>query len=47
MPLNRCNYYTNFNPIVEFVIPIEMPSKEGKTEIEIHQVTGKAKMKKC
>ena len=29
----------NFNPIVELVIPIGIPSKEAKSEIEIHVVT--------
>ena len=29
----------NFDPIVELVIPIGIPSKEAKAEIEIHVVT--------
>ena len=29
-----------FNPIAEPVIPIEIPSKEAKAEIEIHSVIG-------
>ena len=33
-----------FNPIAELVIPIEIPSKEAKTEIEIHLVAAEAKM---
>ena len=32
-----------FNPIAELVIPIGIPSKEAKAEIEIHSVTTKAK----
>ena len=36
-----------FNPIAVFVIPIGIPSKEAKTEIEIHPLTGKAKIRKC
>ena len=33
-----------FNPIAEIVIPIEIPSKEADTKIEIHRVT---KIRKC
>ena len=36
-----------FNPITEFVIPIEIPTKETKAEIEIHPVTIEAKMRTC
>ena len=36
-----------FNPIVELVIPIGIPSKEAKAEIEIHAVTSETKIKKC
>ena len=36
-----------FNLIAEFVIPIRIPSKEAKTEIEIHPVIAKAKIRKC
>ena len=36
-----------FNPIAELVIPIGIPSKEAKVEIEIHQVIVKAKIRKC
>ena len=34
-------------PVAEFVIPIEIPSKEEKVEIEIHSVTAEAKIRKC
>ena len=33
-----------FNPIAEIVIPIEIPSKEADTKIEIYRVT---KIRKC
>ena len=36
-----------FNPIAELVIPIKIPSKETKAEIEIHQATAEAKIRKC
>ena len=36
-----------FNPIVERLIPIGIPIKEGKSEIEIHPVIVEAKIKKC
>ena len=36
-----------FNPIAELVIPIGIPSKELKTEIEIHPVIVEAKIRKC
>ena len=36
-----------FNPIAEFVIPIGIPRKEVKTEIKIHPVVVKAKIRKC
>ena len=35
-----------FDPIAELVIPIEIPSKEAKAEIEIHPVTVEAKIRK-
>ena len=35
-----------FNPIAELVIPIGIPSKECKAEIEIHPVTEVAKIRK-
>ena len=35
-----------FNPIAELVISIGMPSKESKTEIEIHLVTVEPKIRK-
>ena len=31
-----CSYFTNFNPGAELVIPIEIPTKEVKTETETH-----------
>ena len=33
-----------FNPIAELVIPIGIPAKEAKTEIEIHPVIVEAKI---
>ena len=36
-----------FNPIAELVVPIGIPSKEAKAEIEIHRVAGEAKIRKC
>ena len=36
-----------FNSIAELVIPIEIPSKEAKAEIEIHPVIVEAKTRKC
>ena len=36
-----------FNPIVELVIPRGIPSKEAKTEIEIHSVISEDKIRKC
>ena len=36
-----------FNPIAELVIPIGMPIKEAKAEIDIHTVIVEAKIKKC
>ena len=36
-----------FNPIAEFAIPIRIPSKEAKAEIDMHAVTEEAKMRKC
>ena len=36
-----------FNPIAEFAIPIRIPSKEAKAEVDIHVVTEEAKMRKC
>ena len=35
-----------FNPIAELVIPIEIPSKEGKAVIKIHPVIAEAKIRK-
>ena len=36
-----------FNPIAELVIPIGIPAKEAKAEIEIHQVIVEPKIRKC
>ena len=36
-----------FNPIAELVIPIGIPSKEAKVEIEIHPVIVEAKIMEC
>ena len=35
-----------FNPIAELVIPIGMPTKEAKAEIEIYPVIVEAKIRK-
>ena len=35
-----------FNPIAELVIPIGIPTKETKAEIEIHPATAEAKIRK-
>ena len=35
------------NPITELVIPIGIPTKEAKAEIEIHPVIVEPKMRKC
>ena len=36
-----------FKPIAELVIPIRIPTKEAKAEIEVHPVIVKASMRKC
>ena len=36
-----------FNPIAELVIPMVIPSKEAKAEIEMHTVIAEAKIRKC
>ena len=36
-----------FNPIVELVIPIGIPSKEAKAEIETHPRIAETKIRKC
>ena len=36
-----------FNHTAELVIPIGIPSKEAKAEIEIHPVIVEAKIRKC
>ena len=36
-----------FNPVAELVIPIGIPTKETKTEIETPPVISENKIKKC
>ena len=36
-----------FNPVAKRVIPIGIPSKEAKTEIQIHPVIEEVKRRKC
>ena len=36
-----------FNPIAKLIIPIVIPTKETKAEIEIHSVTAETKIRKC
>ena len=36
-----------FNPTAELVIPIGMPSKEAKAEIQIHSIIVENKIRKC
>ena len=36
-----------FNPIVELIIPLEISTKEAKSEMDIHTVTVKAKIRRC
>ena len=36
-----------FNPIGELIIPIAMPIRETKAEIEIYPVIVEAKIRKC
>ena len=36
-----------FNPIEELVIPIGIPTKEAKAEVETHPVIVQAKTRKC
>ena len=36
-----------FNPIDELTIPLEISIKEVKTEMEIHIITAKIKVRKC
>ena len=36
-----------FNPIAELVIPIRIPSKKKKADIEIHPLTTEVKTRKC
>ena len=36
-----------FNPIAELVIPIGIPTKEAKEEMETHRVIVEGKIRKC
>ena len=36
-----------FNPSAELVIPIKIPTKEAKAEIETHPVIVEPKIRKC
>ena len=36
-----------FNPITELVIPIGIPTKEAKAEMETYQVIVETKIRKC
>ena len=36
-----------FNPIAELVIPIGIPTKEEKTEMETHPVIAEGKIRRC
>ena len=36
----------NFNPIAKLVVPVGIPSKEAKAEIEIHPAIVQAKIRK-
>ena len=36
-----------FNPIAELIIPIGIPTKEEKEEMETHPVTVENKLSKC
>ena len=36
-----------FNAIVELAVPIGIPTKEGKTEMETHPVMVEVKISKC
>ena len=36
-----------FNPIAELIIPIGIPTKEAKEEMETHPVIAEAKIRKC
>ena len=36
----------NFNPVAELAIPIGMPSKEAKAEIEIYPIIANSKIRK-
>ena len=44
---DSCSYSIDFNPIIEFVIPIGIQTKETKAEKETHPVTAEAKIRKC
>ena len=44
IPINSSSDFANFNPITELAIPIGIPIKEAKAEIEIHLVTTEPKI---
>ena len=44
LPINSSSDFANFNPITGLAIPIGMPIKEAKAEIEIHLVTTEPKI---
>ena len=44
LPINSSSDFANFNLITELAIPIGIPIKEAKAEIEIHLVTTEPKI---
>ena len=45
---NSCGYYTNvYSNCAELVIPIGIPTKEAKAEMEAHPVIVEASIRKC
>ena len=44
---NSCSYCITFNSTAELIIPIGVPTKEEKVEIETDQVNAQAKISKC
>ena len=45
--LNCCSYCKIFDPTAELVIPIGIPTKEAKAEMETHPVVVEPKLTKC
>ena len=41
---NSCSYCTQFHPTAELTMPVGIPTKEAKAEIETHPVTAKMKI---